>query len=68
MTKEAMPENVTVAVRLNQQQEQLIQRLILEGVYGSTPVEVIRDIFIRFCEVHPEICPASDAAATGGYK
>ena len=44
-----------VVVELNQQQEQIVRRLIDEGDYGSTPAEVIRDIFIRFCETHPEV-------------
>jgi Arc/MetJ-type ribon-helix-helix transcriptional regulator len=49
-----MDQEVSVPVRLNQQQEQMIQRLIDEGGYGDSPAAVIRDVFLRFCKSHPE--------------
>jgi Arc/MetJ-type ribon-helix-helix transcriptional regulator len=44
----------TVTVVINQQQEQMLDRLIAERRYGSTHVEVIRSGFAAFCREHPE--------------
>jgi Arc/MetJ-type ribon-helix-helix transcriptional regulator len=44
----------TVTIEVNQQQEQMLDRLIAEGGHGSTYGEVIRNGFARFCEKHPE--------------
>jgi Arc/MetJ-type ribon-helix-helix transcriptional regulator len=45
----------TVTVEINQQQAQMLDRLIAEGEYGQTYGEVIRTGFLRFCEQHPEV-------------
>jgi Arc/MetJ-type ribon-helix-helix transcriptional regulator len=44
----------TVTVVVNQQQAQMLDRLIADGGYGSSYGEVIRTGFVRFCEQHPE--------------
>jgi Arc/MetJ-type ribon-helix-helix transcriptional regulator len=44
-----------IIVELNQQQEELIDRLVEEGDYGSTPGEVIANLFRRFRLEHPEV-------------
>ena len=44
----------TVTVEINQQQAQMLDRLLAEGSYGGTFGEVIRTGFVRFCEAHPE--------------
>lgn len=50
-----------VIIELNQQQEQLVDRLLQEGGYGVTPGEVIHNVFLRYCAAHPELmrAPAS---------
>jgi hypothetical protein len=50
-------------VELNQQQEQLVERLLKEGVYGTTPGEVIHSVFCRYCVGHPELIKAPAAKA-----
>lgn len=52
---------LAVMVELNQQQEQLVERLLKEGGYGATPGEVLCTIFRRYCRAHPELVktPAS---------
>ena len=44
----------TVTVEINQQQAQMLDRLIAEGGLGETYGEVIQSGFRRFCEEHPE--------------
>jgi Arc/MetJ-type ribon-helix-helix transcriptional regulator len=44
----------TVTIEINQQQEEMLDRLITEGGFGSTHGEVIRSGFVRFCREHPE--------------
>jgi hypothetical protein len=45
----------TVTIEVNQQQEQMLDRLVAEGALGSTHGEVVRTGFARFCEAHPEL-------------
>lgn len=45
--------NVTIEV--NQQQEQMLDRLVAEGRLGATHGEVVRSGFVRFCDTHPEL-------------
>ena len=52
----------TVTIEINQQQEQMLDRLIAEGEYGSTHGEVIRSGFARFCDAHPEVLSGEGAA------
>jgi hypothetical protein len=54
-----MTEERVVTLEINQQQAQMLDRLIAEGV-GSTPAEVIRAGFLRFCVDHPEFASSSD--------
>ena len=44
----------TVTIEINQQQEQMLDRLIAEGKLGATHGDVVRNGFTRFCEEHPE--------------
>ena len=44
----------TVTVVVNQQQTQMLDRLVAEGL-GTTHAEVISAGFRRFCETHPEL-------------
>jgi len=51
----------TVVVEVNQQQAQMLDRLIAEGGLGETPAQVLHSGFVRFCEEHPELVrPAGD--------
>jgi len=45
----------TVTIEINQQQEQMLDRLVAEGGLGETHGEVIRSGFLRFCEDHPDL-------------
>jgi len=45
----------TVTIEVNQQQEQMLDRLVAEGRHGETHGEVVRYGFIAFCEAHPEL-------------
>ena len=45
----------TVTIEINQQQEQMLDRLVAEGTLGKTHGEVVRSGFVRFCETHPEL-------------
>ena len=45
----------TVTVEINQQQAQMLDRLIAEGRGGSSYGEVIRTGFLEFCREHPEL-------------
>ena len=44
----------TVPVVINNQQTELLDRLVADGV-GATHAEVIATGFRRFCEEHPEL-------------
>jgi hypothetical protein len=50
----------TVTVEVNQQQAQMLDRLIAEGGLGATHGEVIRSGFLRFCEEHSELVGGAD--------
>lgn len=54
-----MEQTLAVVVELNQQQEQLVDRLLKEGGYGATPGEVLCTIFRRYCRAHPELVKMS---------
>lgn len=56
----------TVTIEINQQQEQMLDRLIAEGTLGSTHGEVVRNGFRRFCEKHPEFLEDSREGADDG--
>jgi hypothetical protein len=54
----------TVVVQINQQQEQMLDRLVAEGGLGETHADVIHTGFQRFCREHPELLgPSGDEAA-----
>jgi len=57
-----------VIVELNQQQEQLVEQLLKEGGYGSTPGEVIHNVFRRYCEAHPELVTLSASKTPGSRR
>jgi len=52
-----------VTVVINQQQADMLDRLIAEGRHGASYGDVIRSGFLRFCEDHPEL---SDRPAENG--
>jgi hypothetical protein len=56
----------TVTIEVNQQQEQMLDRLVAEGSLGSSHAEVVRSGFVRFCDAHPELFERRDDAAKGG--
>ena len=45
----------SVTIEVNQQQEQMLDRLVREGELGEDHGEVLRAGFVRFCEAHPEL-------------
>ena len=49
-------------IEINQQQEQMLDRLVAEGGLGETHGEVVRAGFIRFCEEHPELLEGGEGA------
>jgi Arc/MetJ-type ribon-helix-helix transcriptional regulator len=49
-----------VTIEINQQQAQMLDRLIGEGAHGVSHGEVIRSGFRRFCAEHPEFLAAED--------
>jgi hypothetical protein len=51
----------TVIVEINQQQAQMLDRLIADGNLGDDYGEVIRSGFVRFCREHPELGPGPPA-------
>ena len=54
----------TVVVEVNQQQAEMLDRLISEGGFGETYGEVVHSGFLRFCRDHPELLrPTDDAGA-----
>jgi Arc/MetJ-type ribon-helix-helix transcriptional regulator len=58
-----MTEERVVTLEINQQQAEMLDRLIAEGELGSTPAEVIRSGFLRFCREHPEFASRADVRA-----
>jgi hypothetical protein len=56
----------TVTIEINQQQEQMLDRLVAEGTLGSTHGEVLRSGFVRFCEGHPELFQNGAESDGGG--
>jgi hypothetical protein len=61
MRSEVMPVSErTVTIEINQQQEQMLDRLIAAGDHGATHAEVIRSGFARFCDAHPELLRADE--------
>jgi hypothetical protein len=53
--QEAFMSERTVTIEINQQQEQMLDRLVAEGTHGDSHGEVVRSGFVRFCEAHPEL-------------
>jgi hypothetical protein len=53
----------TVVVEVNQQQAQMLDRLIAEGGLGETHAEVVRSGFLQFCSEHPELLERPDDEA-----
>lgn len=51
----------TVTIGINQQQKQLLDRLIAEGDYGATHAEVLRSGFTQFCDAHPEVLSGEES-------
>jgi hypothetical protein len=51
----------TVTIEVNQQQQQMLDRLVAEGTLGETHGEVVRSGFVRFCEAHPELRADAEA-------
>jgi len=51
----------TVTIEINQQQEQMLDRLVAEGTLGDTQGEVVRSGFVRFAEAHPELLRPEEA-------
>jgi hypothetical protein len=43
-----------VSVTINQQQAELLDRLIADGELGGTYADVIKHGFLRYCDEHPE--------------
>jgi hypothetical protein len=52
----------SVTIEINQQQEQMLDRLVAEGELGETHGEVVRAGFVRFCETHAELFEDAGAA------
>ena len=52
----------TVTIEINQQQEQMLDRLVADGELGDSHGEVVRAGFVRFCEAHPELLEDAGAA------
>lgn len=44
-----------VHVELNQQQEELLDRLVSQGAYGATREQVLATVFSQFRREHPEV-------------
>ena len=59
----AMSDERVVTVEINQQQAQMLDRLIAQGGHGSTYGEVVRNGFVAFCRDHPELGAAAPAEA-----
>ena len=52
----------TVTVEINQQQAELLDRLLAEGGFGSSYADAIRQGFLEFCKEHPELTGAKAGA------
>jgi len=55
----------TVTIEINQQQEQMLDRLVADGELGDSHGEVVRAGFGRFCEAHPELLEGGEDAGAG---
>lgn len=53
----------TIRVMINQQQAEMLDRLIAEGKHGSDYGEVIRSGFLDFFRQHPELGAAHGGSA-----
>lgn len=53
----------SVTVEVNNQQAQMLDRMIAEGGYGSSYGEVMRSGFLRFCREHPELAEGATQRA-----
>jgi Arc/MetJ-type ribon-helix-helix transcriptional regulator len=51
-----------VTIEINQQQEELLDRLVAEGTFGETHSEIVRTGFVRFCQAHPELLEGGEGA------
>jgi hypothetical protein len=56
-----MGERSGVIVEMNQQQRELVDRLLTEGGYGRTPGEVLRTVLRLYCAAHPDFVRTSRA-------
>jgi hypothetical protein len=54
----------TITIEINQQQEQMLDRLVAAGELGETHGDVVRAGFVRFCEAQPGLFER--AAGEGG--
>jgi Arc/MetJ-type ribon-helix-helix transcriptional regulator len=50
-----MADDVEVTVSLNQQQLELVERLVREGRFGDTRAAVLRQVFRQYVAQHPEL-------------
>jgi hypothetical protein len=50
-----MADDVEITVSLNQQQLELVGRLVQEGGFGDTPAAVLRQVFRLYVMQHPEL-------------
>ena len=53
----------TVTIEINQQQAQMLDRLVADGELGESHGEVVRAGFVRFCEAHPELLERGEGEA-----
>ena len=58
-----MSQERNVTVEINQQQAEMLDRLIAEGGHGQSYGEVIRSGFLAFCRDHPEFGAKAPAQA-----
>lgn len=58
----------TIVVEINQQQAQMLDRLIADGEHGDSYGEVIRSAFLRFCREHPELGADAPAGSDGDAR
>lgn len=58
ITIEPMSEH-TVTLEINQQQAEMLDRLIREGGLGDSSADVLRSGFLAFCREHPEVLEAA---------
>ena len=52
----------SVTIEINQQQAEMLDRLVAEGQLGDSHGEVVRTGFVRFCEAHPELLEGGEGA------